>query len=496
MEEKFNQKIKDCCDENVITKFPNIINSVDQIISYFRVNDPFTPHIKSNEQKGKGSGFIIDIENGLILTNAHVVQNSMYLYVSTEKSRQQDIELKVISLCIEKDVSLCQIINEQDRKEIQDGKSPEEINMKFIDSFKLKHLDKVFVIGYPLGLDNIKATGGTITGFYSNNDESSGNIFDNEDSPSYIETSAPVNPGNSGGSLINMNGEVIGIVSAGMRFAQNVNYAVGSRTILSIFSELSKSLSYKNKIIIPSKYSFKYNKTSEIQLKNLGEEKEGIYICKINPDSSFRDVLNEGDILCGISFNDNYKNIKCFNIKENDFCKKEDPKNKVSYQIKRNGFLVNQNYTNRKFVLKELFDSIPIGTEITFNIFRNNKFEDVKANFTNTNNKNSNKIKFILPEFEPYKFVITHGLCIGDLTSNHTALNSNLFKFVEEGENRYKNFLVINWVFPQTEASFLSIQGGSTIISKVNNVPVDKIENLEKILEQNKRKGSFRNYHF
>ena len=174
---------------------------------------------------------------------------------------------------------MCQIINREDRKDIKGDKKSEEINLKFVDSFNLKHLEKVFVIGYPLGFDNIKATGGTITGFYSNNDEEGNNILiDSEDTSSYIETSAPVNPGNSGGPLINMNGEVIGIVSAGlsfvgfMRIAQNVNYVIGSRTILSIFDELSKSLSYKNKVIIPARYSFRYNKTSKIQLENLENE--------------------------------------------------------------------------------------------------------------------------------------------------------------------------------------------------------------------------------
>ena len=481
------KKIKEL-EDNVMTKFPNITISVVQLVSYFKDIDPFFPHVNSNEYRAKGSGFIIDIDNGLILTNSHVVQNSIYLYALTEKFRQRRIELKIISLCIEKDIALCQIINREDRKDIKGDKKSEEINLKFVDSFNLKHLEKVFVIGYPLGFDNIKATGGTITGFYSNNDEEGNNILiDSEDTSSYIETSAPVNPGNSGGPLINMNGEVIGIVSAGlsfvgfMRIAQNVNYVIGSRTILSIFDELSKSLSYKNKVIIPARYSFIYKKTSKIQLEKIGCKKEGIYICKVFPDSSFKYELMEGDILCGITFNDIYKNEECFDIINKNNCGSEKEENIMSYEIKSDGFIINKKYKDRKFILKELFDSIPIGTKLTLDICRNTKNKNVEVIFNNEQGILSNRNKIVLSAFEPYKFIISHGLCIGELTLNHVFLNPNLIKFIE-GENRYKNFLIINWIFSQTEASNLGIQKG-TIISKVNNTPVTTIEELKRIFK-------------
>jgi len=487
----FEQKIKSL-EESVMTKFPNITASVVQLISYSKDIEPFSPHVNRNEERSKGSGFIIDIDNGLILTNAHVVVNSIYLYALTEKLRETHIPLKIVSLCTEKDVALCQIEKEDDRKSIIKGfKDPKDLNMKFVDSFDLKHLDKVFVIGYPLGLDNIKATGGTITGFYSNNEDGGDNIFmDAEDTSSYIETSAPVNPGNSGGPLINMNGEVIGIVSAGrgiiagFRIAQNVNYVVGSRTILSIFEELRKSL-YNNeekKVIIPARYSFRYNKTSKIQLKTLGCPKEGINVYKINDDSSFKDRIKKHDIICKISFNDIYTDKKCF-----DVIKRCDPppNNIVSYEIKSDGFLVSENYKDRKFILKELFDSIPIGTKITFEIFRDGKLvteEDVV--FSNENGIKSNRNKIAFPGFEPYKFILSHGLCIGELTLNHALYDQTLIKFIE-GDNRYKSFLIINWIFPRTNASNLDIIKG-TIISKVNGDDVETIDDIKKILESTK----------
>ena len=487
-EDKIDKKLKDL-EENVMTKFPNITISVVQIVVYFKNVDPFSPHVINTTSSGKGSGFIIDIENGLILTNAHVVENAIYLYALTEKFRQKQIKLKIISLCVEKDVALCQIEKKEDRELIRDGKTNDDINMKFVDNFDLKHLDKVFVIGYPLGFDNIKATGGTITGFFRNttSEEGGNDIFiDSEDTSSYIETNAAVNPGNSGGPMINQKGEVIGIVSAGrsfagfMRIAQNVNYAVGSRTILSIYGDLSRSISDENKVVIQARYSFKYNKTSKIQLTKLNCPSEGIYISKIFPDSSFIDEIKIGDILCKISFKDIYKHKGgCFDIINK--CDKNEG-DRVSYEIKSDGFLVNENYKDRKFVLKEVFDSIPIGTDLTFKIFRDGELKDIKVSFKTVEKSNRNRIA--LPGFEQYKFIITHGLCIGELTLNHVFYNQNLIKFIE-GENRYKSFLIINWIFPQTEASNLNMKQG-TIISKLNGEPVSKIEELIKVLDKSK----------
>jgi S1-C subfamily serine protease len=64
--------------------------------------------------------------------------------------------------------------------------------------------------------------------------------------------------------------------------------------------------------------------------------------------------------------------------------------------------------------------------------------------------------------------------------------NQNLIKFIE-GENRYKTFLIINWIFPQTEASNLGIEQG-TIISKVNSQNVSTIAQLKKVLENTSSK--------
>ena len=68
---------------------------------------------------------------------------------------------------------------------------------------------------------------------------------------------------------------------------------------------------------------------------------------------------------------------------------------------------------------------------------------------------------------------------------NHIFSNLNLLKFIE-GDNRYKKFLVINWIFPQTEAEKLNIKKG-TIISKINGENVeDGVTNLKDKIKSSK----------
>ena len=98
---------------------PNLKISVVQLINHHKYIDPNSPYVNPTEQVAKGSGFFIDIDRGLILTNSHVIENSVDLYALIEKLGTRKIELKIISLCVEKDIALCQIIKTKDIEDIK-----------------------------------------------------------------------------------------------------------------------------------------------------------------------------------------------------------------------------------------------------------------------------------------------------------------------------------------------------------------------------------------
>lgn len=137
--------------------------------------------------RGVGSGFIIS-QDGFILTNAHVVDGASEVYVKMTDKRE--FKAKVIGADRRTDVAVLKI----------DAKGLPKVNIG--DSDKAKAGEWVIAIGSPFELENT-VTAGII----------SAKARDTGDLLPLIQTDVAVNPGNSGGPLINMRGEVIGINS-------------------------------------------------------------------------------------------------------------------------------------------------------------------------------------------------------------------------------------------------------------------------------------------
>ncbi|MBK4734255.1 DegQ family serine endoprotease [Noviherbaspirillum pedocola] len=137
--------------------------------------------------RGVGSGFIIS-NDGYIMTNAHVVEGADEVYVTLTDKRE--FKAKIIGSDKRSDVALVRI----------EGANLPKINIG--DSNKIRAGEWVIAIGSPFGLENT-VTAGIV----------SAKARDTGDYLPLIQTDVAVNPGNSGGPLINMRGEVIGINS-------------------------------------------------------------------------------------------------------------------------------------------------------------------------------------------------------------------------------------------------------------------------------------------
>lgn len=137
--------------------------------------------------RGIGSGFIIS-SDGYVLTNNHVVDNSNGIFVTMTNGKEY--KAKVIGTDARTDIALLKI----DAKDLR----PLPIG----DSDKLKKGQWVLAIGSPFGLDST-VTAGIISAINR----------DTGDYLPFIQTDVAVNPGNSGGPLINLAGQVVGINS-------------------------------------------------------------------------------------------------------------------------------------------------------------------------------------------------------------------------------------------------------------------------------------------
>jgi serine protease Do len=159
-----------------------------------------------------GSGFIIR-EDGYIVTNAHVVQGETTVTVTVYRKVEGQIEkktyekVKILSVNPFVDLALLQI----DPTELGDTK----LTKVFLGSIDdVKQGQSVFAVGAPEGLERSVSEGIVST----TNRENRGMV--------YIQTTAQVNPGNSGGPLFNRKGEVVGVVAWKLLFSEGLNFAI------------------------------------------------------------------------------------------------------------------------------------------------------------------------------------------------------------------------------------------------------------------------------
>jgi serine protease Do len=154
---------------------------------------------KRGPERGSGSGIIISA-NGYILTNNHVVANTKKNGIKVQLADTREFKAKLIGTDKFTDLAVIKI----------DADNLPVAALGNSDDVEVGHI--VFAIGAPLGLKSTM-TQGIVSALGRNigiiDDQQSGYRIEN-----FIQTDAAVNPGNSGGPLVNINGEVIGINSA------------------------------------------------------------------------------------------------------------------------------------------------------------------------------------------------------------------------------------------------------------------------------------------
>jgi serine protease Do len=165
----------------------------DPVQEFFRrfgmPNGPQGRGFEQQPRQGEGSGFIVSAD-GYILTNAHVVADADEVTVRTTDRREYTA--KVVGLDKRTDVAVLKI----------EGKDLPVVRLG--DPAKLRPGEWVLAIGSPFTFEN-SVTAGIVS--------ATGRSMPGEDLVPFIQTDVAVNPGNSGGPLFNLNGEVVGINS-------------------------------------------------------------------------------------------------------------------------------------------------------------------------------------------------------------------------------------------------------------------------------------------
>ncbi len=412
-------------------------NSVVQVFSQIGRFNWLEPYKIGDEGEGRGSGFLIN-EDGYIITNAHVIDEAKRIWVHMPVFGRQAIHVEIVGFCPERDLALLRILP----KELKDMK--EHLKrvpyLSLSDSDLVQRTENVLVLGYPLGQYRLKSS----TGIVSGREASHGQAL--------IQVTAPVNPGNSGGPLLNAQGQVIGIMVASIMNASNVGYAIPINELKQLLDEL-----YTKKLVRLPYLGAQFISSNDSKAEYLGNPvPAGLYISKVMQHSLFDTAgVKEGDML--YEFN--------------------------SFRIDAFGD-TSAPWGSDKTSLTDLISRVKIGDKVRIVVYRNGQKKEIDFIFETTP---PNSIRRMYPDYETVDFETFGGLVIVPLSDNLIQLLIDVAPdliLYAKPENKQNPVLVITHVLPGSLSYQLRSVLPGDIINEVNGQKVATLESLRAALQK------------
>ncbi len=253
----------------------------------FFFGNPRQGQQQERQFRGLGSGVILDADKGYIVTNSHVINDADEIQITLKDGRQ--LEAKKIGGDEASDIALLQI------------EADDLVALKIADSDSLRVGDFAVAIGSPFGL------GQTVTsGIVSALGRSGLNIENYED---FIQTDAAINSGNSGGALINLRGELIGINTAilGPNGGNvGIGFAIPSNMVENLVNQIIEFGEVRRGVLGVAGRSV----TSEIAKAMELDINQGAFVEQVTKDSAADEAgIRAGDVIIEV----NGKMVKTFN---------------------------------------------------------------------------------------------------------------------------------------------------------------------------------------
>ncbi len=272
--------------------------------------DLFFGRRSQRPQIGTGSGVIIS-PDGMIITNNHVIDGAENITITLNNNKSYEAEL--MGTDPKTDIALLKIEADEDLPYTPFG-----------DSDNSKVGEWVLAVGNPFNLTST-VTAGIISA--KSRDLSGGN-----QTQSFIQTDAAVNPGNSGGALVNTNGDLIGIntaITSQTGSYVGYSFAVPSNIAKKVVEDIMEFGNVQNGIL-----GVRGGSLNSASAKELGiEDTEGFYVSTVDEDSGAKKAgIKEGDIIKQL---DNIKISKFSDLK--GFLNTKSPNDVVYVTVIRDG---------------------------------------------------------------------------------------------------------------------------------------------------------------
>ncbi|MBN2486076.1 MAG: Do family serine endopeptidase [Bacteroidales bacterium] len=348
----------------VHVKTQSVRESYNPILEFF-YGDSYR---ESQPVVGFGSGVIIT-GDGYIVTNNHVIDKSQNIFVTLNDKRE--FEAKLIGTDPSSDLALLKINAEG------------LIYLPWGNSDNLQVGEWVLAVGNPFNLTS------TVTaGIVSAKAKNIGIIQDQNRMESFIQTDAAVNRGNSGGALVNISGELVGIntaiISPSGGYA-GISFAVPVSIVQKVVKDLIEFGTVQRAVLGVSISEV----TADLAKENKLDKIEGVYVSEVRPNSAAKDAgIIAGDVILSIN------GVKVNSPGElQDQVSRYRPKDVITVEIKRNDKTKQFDVTLRN--LQGSTDLVKVGT---FEPTLGARFEELtKLEKTNLGVKNGVKVTELGP---------------------------------------------------------------------------------------------------
>lgn len=417
-------------------------DTVVQVFAHAAEFNWLEPYKTPDQTEGVGSGFFIN-KDGNIVTNYHVIAQASSVEIQIPSFGLERFDVEIIGVCPERDIALLKLVKEAHEKIVRERK-----NIAFLklgDSDNVLRSQEVLALGYPLGQTRFKSTLGIVSG------------RERLGSSSFIQITAPLNPGNSGGPAVNTNGDVIGINSRGIMEAQNIGYIIPINEVKSALKDL-----YKVKLLRKPTLGCIFTAATPEMVQYLGNPAGGgWYIAKVFKGTLLESVgVQEGDMLYEIS----------------------------GHRIDLYGDL-NVAWSEDKASLFEFLNRINVGETIKFVVYRKGQRKEFSFKFEH---KYLPPIRMIYREFEASAtdYEIIGGMVVMQLALNHVALLINrapdLVKFGKI-ESQHEPAVIITHILPNSQAFKARVLRPGEIIEEVNGEKIKTLNDFRNAILASKK---------